>query len=389
MHCLPPKINIDDAHIPLFRVYMADEADARATLHSGYIAQGPVVSKFEDALKKALGVPRVVAVNSATSGLTLALRLLGLPPGTRVACPPLTCFATVAAILANGLDVCWVDVNDRLEMDLDSLNAALTADDGPRAVVVVHWAGNPVSPLINDVARAHGVPVVEDCAHAFGARYANGRVVGDSPNVCVFSTQAIKHLTTGDGGFMTFPTDALYARAKRLRWYGIDRETYNHSSRDHYDIPEWGYKFNMNDVAAAIGLANLDGALRNVQYAREMVEAHYEPALKECVHVRPLVVQGGSARWVYTLLVEERDAFVDWMAAHGVEASIVHKRNDTYSCMRGRAVAPDGLPHLPSIYARMVSVPCGWWMDPHAFVRVATLMVAWDAHITHQLASST
>ncbi|GAG36741.1 unnamed protein product, partial [marine sediment metagenome] len=211
-----------------------------------------------------------------TAGLSLALRLLknkdALPewPGFNddedlVLTPALTCFATTAAVLANNVNIRWLDV------DLETANISLEdvknkLNEKTKVIYLVHWGGNPVDlDELDEICDKHKEKygfkpvVVEDCAHSFGAEY-NGKKIGSNKNICVFSLQAIKHLTTGDGGVITLPTEDLYERCKLLRWYGIDREKRNYKGKDlrlENDILEYGYKFHMNDINATIGLYNL------------------------------------------------------------------------------------------------------------------------------------
>jgi hypothetical protein len=204
------------------------------------------------------------------SGLHLALHMTagagraarpGEPPEGEVLTTALTCTATNWPILANGLRIRWIDVDPAtLNVDLDDV--ARKISPATRAIVVVHWAGYPLDldrlRGILDAAEArHGFrpAVIEDCAHAWGSTY-RGQPLGNHGNIAVYSFQAIKSLTTGDGGVVVFPTEELAERAKILRWYGIDRRV-PEGPRLTADIPEYGFKFHMNDINAAIGLANL------------------------------------------------------------------------------------------------------------------------------------
>lgn len=228
--------------IPLFKVFMAppEELDAPvlSVLHSGYVTQGKKVEEFEEALRIFLGNPRALTVNSATSGLHLALHLLkkseGNWPGLvdqvdEVLTCPLTCTATNWPILANQLKIKWVDADpSTCNMCLADLERKLSPTT--KVVVLVHWGGSPID--LDGVARVQEVcarrfgfrpHVIEDCAHAFGAEY-KGRKLGAHGNTCVFSLQAIKHLTSVDGGIVVFPNNRLHQRAKLVRWFGIDRE---------------------------------------------------------------------------------------------------------------------------------------------------------------------
>ncbi len=232
----------------LFKVFMAPTAAAATgeTLNSGYIGQGPAVEKFEHLLRDRFGYDYLVTVNSATSAEHLALHMLRTPsesnsrqdrlngatekwpgcePGDEVLTTPLTCTATNWPILANGLRIKWVDVDpETLNIDLDDLERKLTPKT--KAIMFVHWGGYPVDlDRVKQICRrakelfGFTPRVIEDCAHAFGSTYQD-KPIGTHGNMCTFSFQAIKHITTGDGGLLMLPDSQLLARAQLLRWYG-------------------------------------------------------------------------------------------------------------------------------------------------------------------------
>jgi dTDP-4-amino-4,6-dideoxygalactose transaminase len=183
--------------IPLFKVFMNNNMEpVLNTLNSGMITQSQKVEEFESKLKEWFDYKNILTVNSATSGLTLALRLLNLKEGDEVLCTPLTCFATTCSVLANKLKIKWVDVDvNTCNMDLDDLKYKISSST--KAILVVHWGGSPID--LDKLKNIAGdIPIIEDCAHAFGAEY-NGKKIGCHENIAVFSLQAIKHLTTGDG----------------------------------------------------------------------------------------------------------------------------------------------------------------------------------------------
>jgi len=362
--------------IPLFKVAMAEDAPHMVgdILASGWIGQGPRVEEFEDRLRERLGTSHLATVNCATSGLHLALHMTagagraarpGEPPEGEVLTTALTCTATNWPILANGLRIRWVDVDPAtLNVNLDDLARKITP--ATRAIVVVHWAGYPVDldrlRSILDAAEArHGFRpvVIEDCAHAWGSTY-RGERLGNHGNIAVYSFQAIKSLTTGDGGVVVFPTEELAERAKILRWYGIDRRV-PEGPRLAADIPEYGFKFHMNDINATIGLANLPSVDARVARHQENA-ACYDRELKGVPGLELTERARGrqSSCWLYTVLVERRPEFEARMAEQGIAVSQVHQRNDVYSVV---AESHARLPGLDRVAERMVSIPVGWWVS--------------------------
>jgi dTDP-4-amino-4,6-dideoxygalactose transaminase/GNAT superfamily N-acetyltransferase len=372
--------------IPLFKVFIAPESieNIKQVFESGMISQGPVVEQYETELKKYFGNTRLLALNSATSGLTLAFRLLNLPPNSIVLSTPLTCTATNWPILANGLKIKWVDVDPHTcNMDLKDLEKKL--DVNTRAVIFVHWGGYPIDldkleDIKDNYRRKYNqeLHIVEDCAHAFGAVYKYDKIGNVKKNICVFSTQAIKHLTTIDGGFITLPNDDMYKRAKKLRWFGIDRDmrtTPGGDFRLEPDVEEWGYKYNMNDVNAAVGLANLKYIDQNLTATRRVAE-FYNQALGGVQGVELLqTVKGANpAYWIYTIKIVDKHGFVQYMKENGVMCSQVHNRNDVHSCVKEFKC---DLPQLDVLENKIVSIPCGWWITSEQAEKIVWLIKEW------------
>lgn len=367
--------------IPLFKVAMSDSAPAQVekVLRSGYVGQGPKVEEFERALADRLGNSNVVTVNSATSGLHLALHMVAGGGGGEVLTTPMTCTATNWPILANGLRIRWVDVDPAtLNVDLDDLARKITPET--RAIIVVHWAGYPVDlqrlrKVLDRAEQVCGVRpmVIEDCAHAWGATY-HGLPLGNHGNVAVFSFQAIKHLTCGDGGLMVLPDGDLWRRARLLRWYGIDRDS-DRFAFD-YDVAEYGFKFHMNDINASIGLANLEHVDEIVRQHRSNA-AYFDAELNGVpgLELTERSPDRESSFWIYTIKVDDRDGFMRKMDEAGVMVSQVHERNDTYSCVREYASV---LPGLDSVIGRVVSIPVGWWLSEDDRAHIAsTIRSGW------------
>jgi dTDP-4-amino-4,6-dideoxygalactose transaminase len=364
--------------IVLFKVFMSEDVlePLNQVLMSGFIGQGPKVTEFEQVLADYFGNQKLVTVNSATSALQLASHLLkqpsgawpGLQAGDEILTTALTCTATNWPLLTNGFKLKWVDVDtETCNIDLDDLEQKLTPST--KLINVVHWGGYP-----NDLDRIAAIqdraeeklgfrpPVIEDCAHALGSTY-KGRLLGNHGNLACFSFQAIKHFTTGDGGILIMPDEELYRRAKLLRWYGIDREAPGKDDfRCEEDIPEWGFKFHMNDINATIGLYNFPYAADCVNKFKEN-SAYYDEALKGVAGVTLMRRDewADSASWLYTLKVERRDDFMRYMDSQNIMVSRVHERNDKHSCVAEFAA---DLPNLDKLSQEMICIPNGWWVTP-------------------------
>jgi dTDP-4-amino-4,6-dideoxygalactose transaminase len=355
--------------IYLFKVFMGPETGdyVKHALYSGYIAQGPKVDQFEHKLSyflqdlKLEHSPYVNTVNSCTSALQLATYLAGATNGDLIISTPMTCSATNTAIKAMGGQIIWADIDPKTgNIDPQSVNRLLERYPKIRAVVAVHWAGYPCDlSALNDMGDHYGVKIIEDAAHAFGATY-RGSYIGNHSNFICFSFQAIKHLTTVDGGALICKDLEDHKRAKLLRWFGIDREAPREDNRIEQDIEEAGWKYHMNDVNATIGIHNLDYMdfvigrhKENGQYFDEKLQGIPGVTLLERKDDRE------SSYWIYTLLVENRERFKKLMAEAGIMTSQVHSRLDKYTAFQD-ALNGDHLPGLDEFSKKQISIPCHW-----------------------------
>lgn len=379
--------------IQLFKVYMNPNAKVEVgkVLDSGYIGQGEKVNEFEDKLSEYLDNDKLVTVNSGTSALHLAIHLLkkpqeiqtihstgnhsvpitsvidfpGIQAGDEILATALTCTASNWPILANGFKIKWVDIDpNTLNMDLDDLARKITSKT--KAIIGVHWGGYPLDlDKIDDICeraryRIGFKPIlIEDGAHAFGTKY-KGLHLGNHGNMVMYSFQAIKHVTSIDGGVLTLPNQELYNRAKLVRWYGIDRDSNRKDFRCEADITEWGFKFHMNDVCATVGNENLKDAEWIISRHRANAK-YYDENLKDVKGVTLLNREKGfeSSFWVYSMLVEDRVVFYDHMKKCNIVVSQVHERNDKHTCTIGFR---SDLPTLDRIINKVVNIPTGWWV---------------------------
>ena len=347
----------------LFKVHMPTSVDEPLleVLHSGFIGQGSKVDEFETKLGDYFGNKNVLTLNAGTSGLHLALRLCDVGCGDEVISTPMTCTATNMPVLANGAKVVWADV-DPLTGLIDPEDIERKITDKTKAIIMVHFGGNPCRiDEINEIAHRHGIKTIEDGAHAIGSEY-KGEKIGNHSDFVMFSLQAIKHITTVDGGLLLCKDEADYKRGKLLRWYGIDRESRRKEFRCEENVTEYGYKFHMNDIAAVIGIEQL-------KYIDDIVARHmenhdfYEDALADVEGVTLIRTEphAKSAAWIYTMHVQKRDLFMSWMKQEGIMTSRVHERNDIHDAFKE---AKTDLPNLDRFNATQVSIPVGWWITP-------------------------
>ncbi len=348
--------------ITLFKVHMPETVrePLLETLFCGFIGEGQRVIEFESKLTNFIGSPYPLSLNNCTSAIHLALRLSCVKPGDDVITSPMTCTATNEPIMSFYARIIWADINPKTgNIDPESIRRKITSKT--KAILVTHWGGYPC-PMdeINEIAQEYGIKVIEDAAHAFGTEY-KGRKIGNHSDFVCFSFQAIKHITTVDGGVLFCKDETDYRRGKLLRWYGIDRESPRKDFRCEEDIAEWGYKFHMNDVAATIGIEQLnyiDGILsRNRDNAR-----FYDESLSNIngVELCDYSDECKSAYWQYTILVNDRPSFMEYMNKNGIMVSQVHARNDKHSMFRDFLC--DNLPGVDEFTKYMVCIPVGWWV---------------------------
>lgn len=348
--------------IPLFKPYMAPNVleDLNKIVHSGYIGQGNIVNEFELNLKNKLKTDFLVTTNSCTSALKIALKLL--PLNGTILSTPLTCVATTNAILLDGrFDLKWLDVDpNTCNIDLESLKESVNKFN-PVAIVLVHWGGYPN--YLDQIKNIVGdIPIVEDCAHAFGSLYKQ-QPIGSHGNYCAFSFGPIKHLTCGDGGALVLKNSIEEEDAKLYRWYGINRE--NREDLKNYSL--LGDKCNMNNINACIGNCNIKNIDLIINKHRENAE-FYDNNLNfiDGISIMERHKDCNSSYWLYTIKVENKNDFEKAMNDRKIETCLHHKRNDIYSFESFKRY--EILPKLYSFYDRLTNIPVGAWVEPEAVV---------------------
>lgn len=350
--------------IPLFKVFMSETVgpEVLKVLYSGYIGQGPKVDEFERCLSDYFRTQFLITCNSGTSALHLAYHMsLNHRPDSEIISTPITCTATNTPIVANGARIVWADV-DPLTGNVNPADIERKITNRTRAIVIVHWGGNPCEiDRINQIASARGIKVIEDNAHGWGTHYKSRPTAMES-DFTIYSLQAIKHVTSVDGGILICKRSDDFERGKLLRWYGIDRDMKDALDlRCELNVMEAGYKFHMNDVCATIGMENFKSLDMLVDLHRTNA-AFYNSvfASSETIRVSPENIKGRSSYWLYTIHVDNRDELMARLKSDGISSSKVHARNDTHSMFRESAVY---LPGAESFDKTHLCIPVGWWIS--------------------------
>lgn len=289
-------------------------------LNSGHVSEGELVKQFEQKVEQEFGYKNCVAVNSGTSALHLALLLSGVQRGDEVILPAQTFVATGLAILYCGAVPVFADINMDGDISVDSVSEKIT--NKTRAVIGVAWGGNPCDlEALDTLCDDNDLMFIQDNAQAFGATYNSNPITAYSDFSC-FSFQAIKPLTTGDGGLLVCDLAMDYPEAKELRWFGISKENDlpDITGERQYNLDVLGYKYHMNDFSAALGLGNLVG-VHNRQSIREAIAFIYDHEIKVSVGTPK---KEGSSNWLYTMLVDNRNDFLEMMKSKAIPVSVVH-----------------------------------------------------------------
>lgn len=361
---------MSDDFLPFSRPSISQAAidDVVACLKSGWITTGPRVAKFTEALQQYFDAPHVLPLTSATAGLHVALIAMNLKPGDEVITTPLTFAATLNTIVLAGAKPVLIDIDPgTLNMDMNLLADAITPNT--RAILPVHFAGLPVDldPLY-DLANQHGLRVLEDAAHSIGAAY-KGKRIGSFGDTQVFSFHPNKNMTTGEGGCVVTRDDALAEQIARLRFHGIDRQAWNRFTKQgsqDYEVVLPGYKYNMMDLQAAIGIHQLQALDGFIQRRIQLAE-RYQEALSDWPQwdlPKTPAYDHLHAWHLYTPQINEdvtgmdRNEFMQAMKDRNIGTGLHYRAVHLYPYYRETFhFNPGDFPHAEHVCDRIVSLP--------------------------------
>lgn len=331
-----PILEESQNNIVLFTPHVPKNADKyiSETLQSRWLGQGPQVERFEEKFLQLVNADSGVAVGSGTDALHLSYILAGIQFGDEVIVPVFTCTATNIPLLYLGAKIVFADI-DPLTMNIDPKCVENLITKKTKALVCVHYGGLPCDMKeLKNIAKKYNLALIEDAAHAVGAEYS-GQLIGNISDFTMFSFQAIKHITTGDGGFLTFKDSSILERAKQLRWFGIDRTAKQLGIWEN-DIREIGFKYQMTDISASLGLAGIEEFEDTLKIRRDLY-IYYNQLLSSINSVQIVGKEDSirkSAAWLYTICVENRKKLQEKLWANGIESRQVHYRNDRYSIFK-------------------------------------------------------
>ncbi len=356
-------LELGEVKVPLFYPFIPAGAEEEVldTLRSRWIGQGPKVDLFEMKFQELfLEDCHPLAVGSGTDALHLAYLLAGVGPGDEVICPVFTCTATNIPLLYIGAKPVFVDIQKgSLNIDVEKIENLIT--DKTKAISVVHYGGLPcdMEELIK-LSDQYSIPIIEDAAQALGASFGDRRI-GSISDFTVFSFQAIKHITSGDGGLLAIKNPELLEKAKRLRWFGIDRAAKQGGVWEN-DIFEIGYKYQMTDLGAAVALVGLRQFDQLFAHRKSLANA-YSNHLKEFLDIE---IVGKSfeeqnkcinANWLMTIFAKKSNDLMRKLRSSGVECNRVHFRNDKYTIFRKFLKSGSSFPEMDRVQSDYVVLP--------------------------------
>lgn len=338
-----------------------------ATLRSGWIGTGPRVARFEQDFSRYSGAPHAMALNSCTAGLHLCLLAAGVGPGDEVITTPHTFAATANSIVHTGATPIFVDVDERTQnIDTARIEAAVTPRT--RAILPVHFAGRPCDmDAILSIAQRRGLRVIQDAAHATETTW-RGRHIGGMGDAACFSFYVTKNVVTGEGGMVTTPHADWAERIQMYGLHGLSRGAWKRYSDEgfvHYQVLYPGFKYNMTDMAAALGIHQLARVEAHAQVRRSIWD-RYDRAFAGLPAVTPAPEEPGTrhARHLYTLLVDTdrlgvgRDRIVEELKAEGIGTGIHFISLHLHPWYRDRfGFRPDDFPQARRLSERTISLP--------------------------------
>lgn len=374
--------------IPLFKTNISPHAkeEVSKVLESGMIGEGPRVKAFTAILSEITNQDNIIPLNSCTSALTLALRLATKGQKGRVISPTFTFPATNTAIKDNGLDIIFSKTDPKtLCSSVDDIIDLIFSLKSIKAIVLTLVGGLIPADFdrLYTITKDYKIPLILDAAHALTTHY-KGKHISHWADFTCFSFQAIKHLTTGDGGALICNNNEDFELANRLKWFGMDRNVPSGKTRlEHqmeYSIPDWGYKYHMNDISAAIGLANIDRAMSAIGRSEGNANC-YNERFKDALDIQTLFISDRSTAdwWVYGFTVPPNKQWklIDALNNKGIQSSPLWKLNHTHDCFNN--FRPDS--DLNFVDYAPVFIPNGYWVTEEQRERIADLVIKLNKEI--------
>lgn len=352
------------------------EAAVLSVLRSGQIASGPKVAEFERVFSTLAEREHVVATNDMTSAATLALRLAGVRDGDEVATLAFSCLSSNAPIAKLGARAVWVDIEPST-LSMSVCDLAKKLNPRVKAVFVYHVAGYPADiEQIAQLCRSRGIPLIEDCNNALGAKAA-GKPVGAYGDYSIYSIYPNRQINGIEGGLLATPDAATAAKARRLRRFGIDASTFR-DDRGEIDptseVDEIGWSAALSNLNAAVAVSQFNSLTERLQ--KTSVNAAYLASTLRCLPGLKLIettINNSAAYWGFGIMTPQRDLLLAHLKANSIKTSILHQRNDIY---RGFGTGPSSLSGTEVVMTQFLALPCGWWLREDELQKISSEVIA-------------
>lgn len=349
--------------IPIFKPYMPENLpELKEILYSGNLAYGYWGKKFEKKLRKYLTNPNILVVNSFNSSVQVALITLGIKAGDEIIASPMSCLASNQPFITIGAKVIWADIDPETgTLNPDSVKQKMTSKT--KAIFHNHFCGYPgYIDEINEIGEQFGVFVVDDAIEAFGAEY-KGKLMGNvGSDVTVFSFQTVRLPNSIEGGGISFKDKSLFEKAKRIRDYGINRDTFRDEIGEiskESDITEAGFGATLNEMNSYIGCIQMDDFSDLINKQRKNAQNWSKKIIDENLPVTSIQKSYHFPNaWVYGVLSSNKTQSILHFRDNGFYATSVHLPNNFYSVFGKQ----DRLPGVEDFYSKFLALPCGWWL---------------------------
>lgn len=338
-----------------------------------WVGQGPLVDKLEIIFSKKFADNQPsVAVGSGTDALHLAYILANIKKGDEVICPIFTCTATNIPLLYLGAKIKFADVDPKtLNIDIKSVKKLITKKT--KAIVFVNYGGLPCNlDELKEIAKKNNALLIQDAAQSLGALYKK-KPITKYADFTIFSFQAIKQMTSGDGGMLTFKSKKILKKARRIRWFGIDRLAKQGGTWEN-DIKEVGYKYQMTDIGASLLLESIK-EFKNIWSKRRKIFNTYNKILKnnKKIHIVDENIDVSHSNWLYTIMLDKKDFLQKKLRKHFIESNQVHFRNDKYSIFK-KFVKNKKFPNMDKVENNYLVLPIHTKMNTSDAKKIATLI---------------
>ncbi len=355
-----PLLESKKKSYPLFYPYISKKSlkSVSNVLKTRWIGQGPLVDLLEKVfVKKFAKSNECIAVGSGTDALHLAYILSNLDKGDEVIAPVFTCTATNIPLLYHDINIKFADVDPKtMNISLDHVEKLITKKT--KAIIFVNYGGIPCDlKKLNQLKKKYNLILIQDAAQSLGSKYKN-KNIAEYADFTIYSFQAIKHITSGDGGILAFKNKKLLEKSRRIRWFGIDRIKKQGGTWEN-DIKEVGYKYQMTDISARLLLDSIQEFPKIISHRRKIFET-YKKYLSKNSNVEVLDTIDKSLTnsfWLCTILVKnKRVALQKYLRKHKIETNQVHFRNDRYSIFK-KYIKKNSCPNMDKIENNYLVIP--------------------------------